>query len=229
MDKIPSEKIRNDFDLISAYEQPQWNHNNHYHKFLLGQLPPYCKNILDLGCGTGEFARILARRAENIAAIDLSPKAIEVAKQRSKEHNNINFQVGDILTYQFPREYFDAIVSIATLHHLPETELLPKIEAALKPGGTLIILDLIEHENLQDSLSDIIAVPLNWIFLVTKNSNIKQSPEAIKAMKEHIRTDEYLTISQVKQIYNSFFDGAKIRKHLFWRYSVIWQKAILRS
>ncbi|VEP11555.1 Type 11 methyltransferase [Hyella patelloides LEGE 07179] len=227
MDKSVIQKIKHDFDRIALYEQPKWNHNNHYHQFLLKQLPSHCENVLDIGCGTGEFSRLLAKQTQKVVVIDLSPKTIEIALANSQEYKNINFQIANILNYEFPREYFDAIVSIATLHHVPEPELLANLKASLKPGGTLAILDLLKHENLQDSSSDIIAVPLNWIFSLTKNGRIKQSPEAIKAMKEHLHTDEYLTLSQVKQIYTSYFKGAKITKHLFWRYSVIWQKTSL--
>ncbi|MBW4507588.1 MAG: class I SAM-dependent methyltransferase [Scytonematopsis contorta HA4267-MV1] len=196
MDESLTSKIRNDFDKIALHDQEGWDHNNHYHRFLLKQLPIRCKTVLDIGCGTGEFSRLLAKRADQVIAMDLSSKMIEVAKQRSKQYVNIDFQVGDVLQLQLPVEQFDAIVSIATLHHLPVEELLPNLKSALKPGGRLVILDLLEYESLQDSLSDVIAVPLNWLFQILKNRHIKASPEAVKAMREHLRTDKYLTLSQ---------------------------------
>jgi hypothetical protein len=57
-------------------------------------------------------------------------------------------------------------------------------------------------------------------------SQIDRPKEAIAAMKEHLRTDEFLTLSQVKQIYGNLLNRAKIKKHLFWRYSVVWQKEL---
>ena len=224
MNQNLTEKIRQDFDRLALYDIEQWNHNNHYHRFLLKQLPPQCQTILDLGCGVGEFSRLLSVRAEKVIALDLSPQSIEIAKQRSRQFNNIDYRVADISNWKFPLSYFDAIVSIATVHHLSLTELLPKIKAALKPGGVLVVLDLVENNNLQDILNDASAVPLNWWLLKTKNNNIKISPEANAAMKEHLRTDEYLNLSQVKNIYSQFLTAPKIRKHLFWRYSVVWQK-----
>ncbi|WP_248277776.1 class I SAM-dependent methyltransferase [Brasilonema sp. UFV-L1] len=187
MNEELTQKIRNDFDRIALHEQVGWNHNNHYHHFLLQQLPSHCKNILEIGCGTGEFSRLLAKRADRVVAIDLSPNMIKVAKQHSKEFTNIDFQVADILKWEFPTQQFDAIASIATVHHLPVENLLPNLEAALKPGGSLLILDLLEHENLQDSLSDFIAVPLNWIFQILRNRHIKHSSEVAEAIREHLR------------------------------------------
>jgi ubiquinone/menaquinone biosynthesis C-methylase UbiE len=220
------QKIRHDFDRIALYDRQEWNHNNHYHSFLLKQLPTKGNTVLDIGCGTGEFSRLLAQRFDIVVAIDLSPKMIEVAKQRSQHYRNIDFQVADILQWRFPLEQFEAIASIATFHHLAVKNLLPNLKAALKPGGKLVILDLLEHENVGDFWSDLIAVPLNWLFLL-KNRPIQPSPAAIEAMREHLRSDKFLTRSQVKQIYPNLLPKAKIRKHLFWRYSVVWQKPLL--
>lgn len=219
-----TQKIRSDFDRIALHDQEGWDHNNHYHRFLLKQLPAQCKTVLDIGCGTGEFSRLLAKRVERVVAIDLSSNMIEVAKQRSRQFSNIDFQVADVSQWEPTAEQFDVIVSIATLHHLPVESLLPNLKAALKPGGRLVILDLLEHETLQDKLSDFIAVPLNWLLQALKNRHIQQSPEAAAVMREHLRTDKYLTFSQARRTYTSSLKKAKVRKHLFWRYSVVWEK-----
>ena len=217
-------KIRRDFDRLALYDREAWNHNNHYHQFLLKQLPEHSQTILDLGCGVGEFSRLLAEQAERVVALDLSPKSIEIAKQRSNLSSNIDYQIADISQWQFPEEHFDVITSIATVHHLSLNELLPKLQAGLKPGGMLLILDLLEQQNIWDTIYDCVAVPLNWWFLRTKNKHIECNQAAAKAMKEHLRTDEYLTYSQARAIYKRWLKTAKVRRHLFWRYSVVWQK-----
>ena len=225
MNESLTQKIRDDFDRVALYDRECWNHNNHYHRFLLQQLPERCDTVLDIGCGAGEFARLLAHRADRVVAIDLSPNMIKVAKQRSRRFANIEFQVADVWQWEFPVEQFDAIASIATLHHLPIEPLLLKLKAALKPGGMLAILDLLNHETLPDRFSDFVAVPLNWVFQVLKNRQIQPFPEATAAMKEHALTDQYLTLSEARQIYRHPMKGAKVRKHLFWRYSAIWKKS----
>lgn len=229
MNQNLTQKIQNDFDRIALYDQQGWDHNNHYHHFLLKQLPKPCKTILDIGCGTGEFSRLLAKRTDRVVAIDLSPNMIEVAKQRSRQYTNIDFQLADILQWEFPVEQFDAIVSIATVHHLPVENLLPSLKTALKPGGSLVILDLLEHENVQEMLSDFVAVPLNWLLQTLRNRHIQPSSEAAEAMIEHLRTDKYFTLSQARRTYTRFLRKAKVRKHLFWRYSVVWKKGNIRQ
>ncbi|BAU14452.1 methyltransferase type 11 [Leptolyngbya sp. NIES-3755] len=221
MDESLIERIRNDFDRIALHEQQRWDHNNHYFSFLLDQLPSSGQKVLEIGCGTGEFSRVLADRGWEVCAIDLSSNMIEIA--RSQSLSNIDFQVADVLKWEFPIEQFDVIVSIATLHHVSLELLLPKIKAALKPGGKLVILDLVEPEGI-DRLIDVVAVPLNWVYENLRNRGIKRSREAIEAMHEHLRTDRYLTISQAKEMYSRFLENVQIRRHLFWRYSAVWTK-----
>ena len=89
-------KLRDDFDRIADLDEGDgWDHSSHYHGFLLGQLPGHIGEALDLGCGTGAFARSLARLSEHVVAIDLSPRMVEVARSRSGRHPNVSYAVAD--------------------------------------------------------------------------------------------------------------------------------------
>jgi SAM-dependent methyltransferase len=72
-------KVRADFDRLAGLSEDGWDHNAHYHAFLLGQLPTRCGQALDVGCGTGSFARLLAGRCDQVLGIDLSPRMVAVA------------------------------------------------------------------------------------------------------------------------------------------------------
>ncbi len=54
--------IEADFDRLALLDDEGWTANNHYHKFLLQHVPRNCENALEIGCGTGAFARLLAKR-----------------------------------------------------------------------------------------------------------------------------------------------------------------------
>src|SRR5579859_3508967 len=145
-ENIDTKTVQADFDRIALLSNDasdeRWNHNNHYHHFLMEQVPTRCTNALDIGCGTGVFARLLAQRAEHVLALDLSPQMISQARQRSEHSANIDFQVTNALSWKYSPAQFDYIVSIATLHHLPMEEILSKMKGALAPGGTLAVLDI---------------------------------------------------------------------------------------
>lgn len=216
--------IRADFDRIAQLEGEEWNHNRAYHALLLNQLPAHCGVSLEIGCGTGEFARLLARRSDRVVGLDLSPMMIRLAKERSRHFPNIDFQVADVMVWDFPQAQFDCVASIATLHHLPLELLLTQMKRALKAQGILIILDLVKDETLIDYLSSGVAMPLDRLLRLVHNKHRKPLPQLQAAWAEHGKNDVYLALSQVRQTCQTILPGAKVRRHLFWRYSITWIK-----
>jgi SAM-dependent methyltransferase len=225
---IDTATVQADFDRIALLSNKDadegWNHSNHYHRFLLEHVPARCSEALDIGCGTGEFARLLAPRAEHMLALDLSPQTIQLARERSTDFATIDFEAADALSWAFSPEQFDYIVSIAALHHMPMEVILPKMKEALAKGGTLVVLDIYEAR-FSDLFVNLAAIPANLFMQRVKNGRRPAaSSEARAAMEEHIAHDSYLTLSQVHQICQALLPGASVRRHLFWRYSIVWTK-----
>jgi len=179
---------------------------------------------LEIGCGTGAFARVLAQRAEHVLALDLSPEMIHIARERSAKFPNIEFQLADVRDTPFNFESFDCIATIATLHHLPLSEMLLKMKAALKPGGVLLVLDLFERAGLLDSLSNLLAIPVSVSLRLIHQGRLLPRREVRDAWAAHERHDIYPTMSEVHALCADILPGAKIRKHLLWRYSIVWRK-----
>jgi ubiquinone/menaquinone biosynthesis C-methylase UbiE len=225
---IAMSTIQQDFDriaVVSTASEDGATHNDHYHNFLLRQLPSNCHNVLEIGCGTGAFARRLAERSEQVLALDLSPEMIRLARERSAQFTNIEFQLADVRDVQLDFETFDCIASIATLHHLPLAEMLLKMKAALKPGGVLLILDLFEPVGLLDSLSNLVATPVSVTLRLIHHGRLLPRREVRDAWAAHEAHDLYPTMSEVQELCHELLPGAKIRKHLLWRYSIVWEKA----
>lgn len=217
-------KIREDFDRIALLSKGGWGHNSHYHDFLLKQIPSHCRNALEIGCGTGAFARLLAKRSDRVLALDLSPNMIRIARDRSKQHSNIRFRIADAVKWDSPAEHFDCIVSVATLHHLPIQEMLSKMKIALRVNGTLVVLDLFQAEGLRDVLTNTLAIPVNLVLRLVKNGRLRETRRLREAWAEHGQSDSYLTLSHIRQVCASTLPGARVRKHLLWRYSITWRK-----
>ncbi|MBN1135836.1 MAG: class I SAM-dependent methyltransferase [Anaerolineae bacterium] len=189
---------------------------------LLKHVPPHCQTALEIGCGTGAFARLLAERAGHVLALDLSPNMVRIAAERSAHCPNIDYQVGDVMAWTFAPGQFDCIASIAALHHLPLEQVLPRLKQALKPGGALLILDLFKAEGLAGLLGSALAMPVSLTLRLLKTRRLKSPQKARQAWQAHGQHDLYLTLSKARRVYGALLPGAKVRKHLLWRYSVVW-------
>jgi SAM-dependent methyltransferase len=223
--------VAKDFDRLALLDSDGWSHNNNYHNFLLRSVQEKCGSALEIGCGTGAFSRLLAKRAERVLAIDLSSEMIRVARPRSAQLPNLEFQVADVMTEDFPPEHFDCIATIATLHHLPLREVFSKMKAGLKPGGVLIALDLFEPErNLlelagwRDAFLNAVAMGVSVSLRLIHNGRLLPPREVRAAWEEHGAHDSYPTMRDIASICSELLPGAMLRRHLLWRYSIVWKK-----
>jgi magnesium-protoporphyrin O-methyltransferase len=87
---------------------------------MLSYLPPDLsgRRVLDAGCGTGAMAVELARRGAEVLAIDLSPKLVQIARERlpaDVDPSLIDFRSGDMLSAELG--YFDHVVAMDSLIH----------------------------------------------------------------------------------------------------------------
>jgi ubiquinone/menaquinone biosynthesis C-methylase UbiE len=105
------------------------------------------QRVLDVGCGTGYFARLLARAVGPrglVVGIDPSSAMIAYARRRAGRAGTCRFQVGTAEALASPAERFDVVVSSLVLHHLPEDLRLPalrEMRRTLRPGGTLPVAE----------------------------------------------------------------------------------------
>jgi len=105
--------------------------------------------VLDIGCGTGEFASVFA--AHEYHGIDISPAYIAYAQG----HHQATFSVMDATRLQFPDASFEFVLVMAILHHLPDHEALQALtEAArvLVPGGMLLVMEDARIPQLENRL-----------------------------------------------------------------------------
>ncbi|MEO8533090.1 MAG: class I SAM-dependent methyltransferase [Flavobacterium sp.] len=118
------------------------------------RIVPNAKNVLDIGCGAGNYTLMLLSKLPNLNAtlVDLSQPMLDKAFERvSKEINGkVEILQGDIREVALPENHFDIILAGAVLHHLRDDEdwetTLGKLFRLLKPGGCLMISDLITQD-----------------------------------------------------------------------------------
>jgi 2-polyprenyl-3-methyl-5-hydroxy-6-metoxy-1,4-benzoquinol methylase len=117
-----------------------WNVNIHYDGKLDGCVPRNAASALDVGCGDGFLAARLSQRVPHVVAVDIDQPVLERAKQRFPAAR-VAWRHGDILDTGGELGRFDAVVSNAALHHLPDTrQALRCMRDLVRPGGTLAIV-----------------------------------------------------------------------------------------
>jgi 2-polyprenyl-3-methyl-5-hydroxy-6-metoxy-1,4-benzoquinol methylase len=221
---VSTHQVSEEFDRIARLtERMGGKGGDAYDKYLLRRLPLQCESALDVGCGMGAFTRLLAERARQVTALDLSPQMIRLARERSG--NNINYLLGDFLKLSLPAESFDYIVSINTLHHLPLAQTVEKMKGLLKPNGVLVIQDLIANDGLFDLCASAIAVPVSISLRFLKTGRLWPPKELREAWNEHGKGERYLTIDEVKKTRALHLPGASVHRHLLWRYTLVWRKS----
>ncbi len=103
----------------------------------LKELSKNSVNLLDMGCGEGTRVAYVADKNTNIFGIDISAKAIELAR---KNYPKYNFLVGDLEKLPFPDVKFDLVYSAFVFEHLEDPEKVIKEGIrVLKKGGKILI------------------------------------------------------------------------------------------
>jgi SAM-dependent methyltransferase len=148
---------------------------------------------------------------------------IRVARSRSTRFANLEFQLADATTWNFPKSHFDFVCCIATLHHLNQGELLPRIKDSLKPGGILAVLDLVESSSWIERLLDVVALGVSGTLRLIHNGRLKPPAEVRKAWEQHGKHDHYSTIDDMRSLAVENLPGASVRRLLLWRYTLIYK------
>ncbi|CAM02922.1 methyltransferase family protein [Saccharopolyspora erythraea NRRL 2338] len=200
-----------------------WDHNAHYHAWILRQLPARFSRALDVGCGSGDLARLLARRADEVLAVDQDPSIVEHARSLSSHRTNIDVVAADITEVELPGDH-DVITCVATLHHLPFTATLRRFRRALAPGGTLVVLGVYREQTAGDRLLSAAAAPTNLVVGWLKTRARRRRGETGRPASMTASTKPAsMTFTEITAQARAVLPGAVLRRHLFWRYSLVYR------
>lgn len=114
---------------------------------LLKLLPPLV--IADLGAGEGTLSQLLAQRAKKVIAVDSSEKMVAYGAELAERHGfkNLEYRLGDLENPPIEAGSVDLVFLSQALHHAQRpAQALKAAFALLKPGGRIVILDLLKHQ-----------------------------------------------------------------------------------
>ena len=190
-----------------------WNQNVHYQPVILGAVPPGCGPALDVGCGDGLLACRLAERCREVLGIDQDERMITLA--RAREHRGqVTFVAADFLAYPLAEASFDFVCANTSLHHMDFAAALTAMVRVLRPGGGLAVIGLALNGPIADYLVDAPATPVNLFYRARYGQGGPGAP--VK--------DPDMTWGQVRATASRLLPGVRYRRHLLWRYSLLWRK-----
>jgi SAM-dependent methyltransferase len=196
-----------------------WNPNVHYYSTVLDAVPAECREALDVGCGDGQLARLIAPAAHGVTGIDLSADMVELAREKSADTANAEFREADFLADSrdaLPPGRYDLVTMVAVAHHLGTERALERARRLLAPGGRLVVIGLADPGSVADWLA-LIAARFALPFAARRNGGKKAPPNLPTA-------DPDTTFGEARTIAHRVLPGSRFRRRLLWRYTLTWEK-----
>jgi ArsR family transcriptional regulator len=102
----------------------------------------------DLGCGTGQLTEVVAPFVRRVVAVDASREMLHAARARLGGLANVELRRGALERLPIDDHALDAAVVALVLHHVPDpTRVCAEVARVLKPGGRIVIADMLPHEH----------------------------------------------------------------------------------
>ena len=187
-------------------------------EFLESRLPAGGgQRAVDLGCGTGRHATLLAARYQQVLAVDVSASMLQLAQAR-RSLPAITYQQRDLREVRADTDgVFDLVLSAYALHHLGDLDqALWGIRELVAPGGRVVLIDNVAPRS---------AVPRRWFIceairmlvldLVRRRRPPREAWELLRlnvdpGWLDHLTSDRFLNPQQFAERYRAIFPGAQI-------------------
>lgn len=157
--------------------------------------------VLDVGCGSGWAARLMAEQAiaGRVIGIDVSDEMVRVAREQSSSVANIEFQVASAEKLPFPDNTFTHAFSMESLYYYADIgKAVSEIGRVLKPGGLLVtVVDLYKENPPTHQWIETLKVPVQLLGVEDYRSLLAE------AGFENIRDERLLDPRPVPDDYTS--------------------------
>ncbi len=204
-----------------------WSHNEYFHRWILRNLPARRDVAVDIGCGAGVLAVKLATRFARVTGIepDEGMAAAATARLADVPGASIRRCRFDEFASAASAGGADLITMVAVLHWLDLDDALTRLPALLAPGGRLLVVGLARPDSLADLAFDVISGAANPVMGMIKHPRRARPsspiPDGHPAMPVK---DPVTTFAEIKTAARARLPGAAIRRRMFFRYTLRWDK-----
>jgi SAM-dependent methyltransferase len=204
-----------------------WNHNEHFHGWILRNLPARRRAAVDVGCGTGVLAGKLAPHFARVTGIDADAGMAAAASARLAHDPQVTIRhcrFGQFASAAGDSEA-DLITMVAVLHHLDLDDTLARIPTLLAPGGRLLVVGLARVNSLPDLVADLISAAANPVMGLIRHPRPARQAEGPAAGQPVMPVrDPATTLAEIIAAARARLPGATVRRRLFFRYTLRWDK-----
>ncbi|MFH8410254.1 class I SAM-dependent methyltransferase [Streptomyces sp. NPDC018019] len=205
--------------LHRFHQRHPWSHNDHYGPWVADCVAASgARNVLDVGCGTGNLAALLRRRAATVTGLEPDPATTRAAAERFAGDPAVTIVQADFAARDRQRRW-DAVTLVAVLHHLPLVPTLRELRGCLAPGGRLVIVGCYREDGPADLLATLPAALANPVVGLVKH------PDRAAVTPLHMTaptTNPKETLRDIRAAAAQELPGARIRRRLFWRYTLVY-------
>ncbi|MDP9067988.1 MAG: class I SAM-dependent methyltransferase [Actinomycetota bacterium] len=195
-----------------------WDHNIHYHRFLLQQIPPGAQRALDVGCGSGLFATRVAEKVPEVVAIDRDADMISTARS-APGGAVVQYFEADLLEADLPVGAFDFVSCLSALHHMPLRPGLERLGSLLAPHGVLAVLGLYKLATAFDyayaAVTGLLDLPVGVV---------RHHTQAPLRRSGGVVADWHDTLREIRTAADAILPCSKVRRHMYDRYTLLYRK-----
>ncbi len=113
-----------------------------WRQLLLDVLPPAPASVVDLGCGTGTLAMLLAEEGFRVDGIDFSPRMVAHAEAKTAGRPGVRILLGDAVDPPVPAASYDVVLCRHVLWAMPDpAAAVRRWLRLLTPGGMLVMVE----------------------------------------------------------------------------------------
>lgn len=188
-----------------------WNHNTAYHPWILRAVGRRSR-VLDVGCGEGLLLQKLAVVAEQVVGLEPDPASAARARCRVAGLSGVEVIECGLLDHR-PAEPYDAVVFVASLHHLGLEDGIDRARELLRPGGALVVVGLARNHSAADWVRSALSVPLNRLIGRIRH----EQPDIGVPVAEP--QESY---ADLRRVARTMLPGARWRYGVHYRYLLRW-------
>jgi SAM-dependent methyltransferase len=206
-----------------------WNHNEHFHDWILSNLPARRQVAVDVGCGTGVLAGKLAPHFARVTGIDADEGMAVTASAHLAGRPQVSIRWCGFAEFASAADGggADLITMVAVLHHLDLADTLARIPGLLAPGGRLLVVGLARVDSPADLAVDLISAAANPVMgLIRHPRPARPTRESADGQPLMPIRDPATTLADITATARTRLPGAAVRRRLFFRYTLRWDNPL---